>query len=380
MKTAVILLAAGSGERLGRKKQWIKLKGRPLLSYSLSTLESSPFIHAIYLGVRKEDINRGKEMLKRYAPTKGKGFFLGGERRQDSVYNGLRAIPESYQLIGIHDAARPLLSQGLIERVARRAMEKGAAIPALRVRDTVKEVDSGKVVETVPREKLWAVQTPQFFYREVILKAYNEGLLKGIRASDDATLVEASGFPVSIIEGEERNFKVTYPQDLERLSKELGGQVRIGFGYDVHSLVKGRSLVLGGVRIEHTLGLSGYSDADVLSHAICDALLGAAGMKDIGHHFPDSDPRNKNRKSLEFLEEVAGLLKKEGWEITNVDATLVLQKPNISSYREEMVLNISRALGIRKDQVNIKATTTEGLGFTGREEGIASYATAIIAG
>jgi len=378
VKTAVILLAAGAGKRFGQKKQWVKIGKKPLISYSLSAFEINPYIDAIFVGVDKEDFEKAEEILKEFAPLKGKKVFIGGKRRQDTVFNGLKTIPEEYKLLGIHDAARPFVSQDLIERVIKTAIEKKAAIPVIPLRDTVKQMHLNKVVRTLQRESLVAVQTPQFFHRDLIIKAYEEGAKKGLYATDDAAFVEDLGFDVYTVEGEESNFKVTYPEDIKRLEREMGWDIRVGFGYDVHPCVKYRALILGGVKIEHEMGLAGYSDADVLSHAICDALIGALGIGDIGEHFPDYDPKNKARSSLEFLLEIGKFLNSKGWQIVNIDATVVMQRPKISKYKDKMASNISKALGISKEKVNIKATTTEGLGFTGREEGVAAYAVGII--
>ena len=379
-KVGVIVLAAGQGLRAGTQKQWAVLKGRPLLSFPLETFENHPLIHAVYLGVDREHLEEGKKCLERWAPNKGRKVFIGGERRQDTVYNGLKELDEDITLAGIHDAARPLVSNLLVSRVVEKAKETGAAIPAVPLRDTIKEVQGDTVKVTLDRSQLRAVQTPQFFRREIIQEAHRQAVLGGWEATDDAFLVEAMGVEVHVVEGEDENFKVTYPQDLERLEDLMGWETRTGFGYDAHPLVPRRKLILGGAEIPHALGLQGHSDADVLCHAVVDALLGAAGLGDIGQLFPDSDPRHKDRPSLEFLEETAQLLGKEGWQIAHIDATLVLEKPKIAPYKAEMVEKMAEALGIPPERINIKATTTEGLGFTGRKEGVAAYAVATIKG
>ncbi len=379
-RVAVIVLAAGQGLRAGTKKQWMALGDRPLLSFSLEIFENHPLIHALYLGVDKDHLEEGKACLEKWAPNKGKKAFAGGERRQDTVYNGLKELEEDTLLVGIHDAARPLASQDLISRVLKKAREKGAAVPAIPLRDTIKEVQWDTVKTTLDRTRLRAIQTPQFFRKEIIQQAYQLARQKGEEATDDASLVEAMGVEVYTVEGEEENFKITYPQDFKRLEDFMGWETRIGFGYDVHPLVPGRPLILGGVEIPHPVGLQGHSDADVLCHAVVDALLGAAGMGDIGELFPDSDPRHKNRPSLEFLEEAAQLIAHQGCQIVHVDATLVLEKPKIAPYKGKMVEEMAKALGISPRRINLKATTTEGLGFTGKGKGVAAYATATLKG
>ncbi len=375
---SVIIVAAGRGKRTGIQKQWVTVDSKPLVAYSLQAFEEHPLVQTIYLGVDKDHLREGREVLSRWAPGKGASMYPGGERRQDTVWKGLRLLDEKCTLVGIHDGARPLTSSHLIHRVIQKAQDKGAAIPVLSLRDTVKEVEKDQTIRTLQRERLRVAQTPQFFQREIIVEAYKRALQEGREATDDATLVEAMGHPVWWVEGEETNFKVTYPQDLERIRVMLECPIKAGFGYDVHPLVKGRRLILGGVEIPHEKGLQGHSDADVLCHAVVDALLGAGGLEDIGTHFPDSNPYYKDRSSLEFLRNVAHLLQARDLEIVHIDATLVLEKPKIAPYRKEMEQRIAQALSIPTQRINIKATTTEGLGFTGRGEGIAAHTIATL--
>ena len=379
-RVAVILLAAGQGLRAGIQKQWTRIGGRPHVSYSLETMENHPKIQEIYLGVPPHQVEEGENCLRKWAPTKGVKTFPGGARRQDTVYNGLKTLSPTIELVGIHDAARPLVSPELITRVLEKARAEGAAIPVIPLRDTVKEVEGERIKGTLNRNHLRAVQTPQFFRKELIAMAYEEAMAREIEATDDSALVEALGQSVAVVEGEEENLKVTYPQDFKVLEALMGLETMTGLGYDVHPLVPGRKLVLGGVEIPHNFGLLGHSDADVLCHAVVDALLGAAGLGDIGHLFPDSDPFHKDRSSLEFLEETARLLEERGFHIVHIDATLVMEKPKVAPYKKEMAGKIGRALGILPSRINIKATTTEKLGFTGRGEGIAAYAVATIKG
>ncbi len=375
---SVIIVAAGQGKRAGIQKQWVTIGSKPLIAYSLETFEKHPLVQAIYLGVDKDHLRTGEEALARWAPGKGRRTYPGGERRQDTVWEGLKLLDEECTLVGIHDGARPLASPNFIRRVIQKARKKGAAIPVLPLKDTVKEVEKDQVVRTLQRGRLRAAQTPQFFKRGIIIGAYEKALREGQEATDDAALVEAMGYPLWWVEGEETNFKVTCPQDLERVRAMLESPIKVGFGYDVHPFVKGRRLMLGGIEISNEKGLQGHSDADVLCHAVVDALLGAAGMGDIGTHFPDSDPRYKDSSSLEFLRDAARLLQRGDWEIVHIDATLVLEKPRIAPYKKEMEQRIAQALNIPTHRINLKATTTEGLGFTGRGEGIAAYAIATL--
>jgi 2-C-methyl-D-erythritol 4-phosphate cytidylyltransferase/2-C-methyl-D-erythritol 2,4-cyclodiphosphate synthase len=375
---AVIVLASGQGTRLGAPKQWVDVGGRPLVSYSVETFEKHPLIDGIFMGVDSGSLRVAEQVLATWAPSKGQGVFIGGDRRQDTAFAGLSLLDERWCLVGIHDAARPLVSLPLVSRVVEKALECGSAVPALFLRDTVKMVEEDRVEATLDRERLRTVQTPQFFKREIIVSAYEKARLVDMEVTDDAALVENLGMEVRVVEGEERNFKVTYPQDLESLRRMMGLDVRVGFGYDVHAFVEGGILVLGGVKIPFNRGLLGHSDADVLSHAVCDALLGAAGLGDLGRYFPDSDDTYKGVSGVKFLERVADMLSEKGWEIVNVDATLVLEVPRIAPYAEEMIRRMSRSLRIEACRVNVKATTTERLGFAGREEGIAAYAVAIL--
>ena len=371
-------MAAGHGKRAGIQKQWATIGSKPLVAYSLETFEKHPLVQAIYLGIDRDHLKTGEEALARWAPGKGKKAYPGGERRQDTVWEGLKLLDEACTLVGIHDGARPFASPDFISRVIQKAQKKGAAIPVLPLRDTVKEVEKDQVVRTLERERLRVTQTPQFFKREIVMGAYEKALREGQEATDDAALVEAIGHPIWWVEGEENNFKVTYHQDLERVRAMLESPMKVGLGYDVHPLLKGRKLMLGGIEIPNKKGLQGHSDADVLCHAVVDALLGAAGLDDIGVHFPDNDLRYKGISSLEFLRDTAHFLQEEGWLIAHIDATLVLERPKIAPFRDKMKEKMAKALGISPSNINIKATTTEGLGFTGRKEGIAAYAVATL--
>jgi 2-C-methyl-D-erythritol 4-phosphate cytidylyltransferase/2-C-methyl-D-erythritol 2,4-cyclodiphosphate synthase len=382
---AVALIpAAGQGRRMGGEvpKQYLPLGGRPLLWHTLAALEQSPLVRALILAVRPEDQALAGQLAADFA--KVRCLVPGGEERADSVRAGLEATTEADELILVHDAVRPFVSPVLVERVVEAAGRWGAAVPALPVRETIKVVEEGQVVETPLRWRLWAAQTPQGFRRSLLLEAFAG---QGAGATDEAMLVERLGHPVRVVEGEPGNLKITTPEDLAwagwQLQRSAGGQaqmskVRVGQGYDVHRLEVGRALVLGGVAIPFERGLAGHSDADVLIHAIMDALLGAAGLGDIGRLFPDADPRYRGISSLVLLREVGVRLRGAGARILNLDATLVAQRPRVAPHVPEMIARLAEALQVEPGRLSIKATTSEGLGFVGREEGIAAQAVALI--
>ncbi len=388
MKTdavVAIIPAAGQGRRMGGEvpKQYLPLEGHPLLWHTLAALERSPLIQALILVVRPEDRSFAGQVAGDFA--KVRGLVAGGGERGDSVRAGLGATTPDDGIVLVHDAVRPFASPALIERVVAAAREWGAAVPALPVRETIKVVDDGRVVETPLRARLWGAQTPQGFRRSLILEACEK--YSGQPATDEAILVEQLGHPVRVVEGEAANIKITTPEDLAWagwwMQRSARGQmytrnVRVGQGYDVHRLEEGRVLVLGGVTIPFERGLAGHSDADVLIHAIMDALLGAAGLGDIGRLFPDTDARYQGISSLLLLEAVRGCLEEKGAQILNIDATLLAQRPRIAPHVPEMIARMAGALQLDPGRLSIKATTTERLGFVGREEGFVAQAVALI--
>lgn len=363
-------------------KQYLPLEGHPLLWHTLAALERSPLIQALIVVVRPEDRQVAGQVAGDFA--KVRCLVAGGGERVDSVRAGLGATTAADGIILVHDAVRPFVSPALIERVVSGAREWGAVIPALPVRETIKMVDAGRVVETPRRSRLWGAQTPQGFRRSLLLEAFDKEQA-GAPATDEAVLVEQLGHPVRVVEGEAGNIKITTPEDLAWAGwwMRAGGQmqtrsIRVGQGFDVHRLEEGRALVLGGVTIPFERGLAGHSDADVLIHAIMDALLGAAGLGDIGHLFPDTDARYRGISSLLLLGEVRVRLQGCGAQIINIDATLLAQRPRIAPHVPEMIARMAEALELEPGRLSIKATTTERLGFVGREEGIAAQAVALI--
>lgn len=367
---SAIIPAAGSSRRMQSKinKQFMTIAGQPVLTRSLLSLRDFAQELVVVSRAGEEDLCR-----EAASPVGDVVVITGGATRQESVHNGLLKVKGEYVLV--HDGNRPLASPELIARVIAAAMEEGAAIPAIPVVDTIKAVDAGFVVETLPRERLMAVQTPQIFRRDLLLKAYEFAKNNGIEATDDASLLEAMGHRVAIVEGERTNLKITTPEDIHRADQIFGAQppsLRIGHGYDVHQLVEDRKLILGGIEVPFEKGLLGHSDADVLVHAIMDALLGAAALGDIGRHFPDTDPQWAGADSCRLLGRVAELLGELGMRPGNIDATIIAQRPKLSPYIKKMTENLAAVLDLDVSNINIKATTTESLGFTGRGEGIAA--------
>ncbi len=306
----------------------------------------------------------------------------GGDRRQDSVANGFGAVADRADIVVIHDAARPLVTDAIIRRTVEAAAESGAAIAAIRARDTVKRGDAAqRIVETLPRDRIYLAQTPQAF-RTAVLR---DALGFADEATDEAALAERAGYAVRLVEGDPRNLKITTAEDLAMAEHLLGGgtsaaTVRIGNGYDLHTLVTGRPLVLGGVTIPFEKGLQGHSDADAVCHAVTDAILGAAAAGDIGRHFPDTDPAWKDANSLDLLRRAAAIVRGAGFDVANVDVVVIAQRPKLSPHVDGMRSNLARALGCEPSQVSVKGKTNEGVDSTGAGESIAVHAVALLRG
>lgn len=383
-KFGAVLLAAGNSTRMGgsRSKVLEELGGRPALCRSLEVLDRCPLIGEICLVCREQDradmlpLTSGLATSVRVVP--------GGAQRQDSVEQGVEALTGPWEYVAIHDGARPLVTDEVLAAVCRDAMAYGAATAAVPSKDTCKLADgAGFVAATPARDRLWAVQTPQAFSLALYREALGKARAAGQNYTDDCQLIEAAGGSVKLTMGDYRNIKLTTPEDLLAARAYLGGEggkktVRIGYGYDVHRLVEGRKLILAGVEVPFEKGLLGHSDADVIAHAVADALLGAAALGDIGHLFPDADPRYAGADSLKLLGEVCRLLREKGFSIGNIDATLLAQRPKIAPHIVQMRENLAAACGIAVDQVSVKATTEERLGFTGREEGMAASAVCLL--
>lgn len=387
------------------------MAGRTVLEWTLAAFQAHPAIGAIVLVANAEELARLRTASASF--TKVMAVVEGGATRALSVLNGLNALPGDVEFVLVHDAARPCLSVGLIDRVLEATVRVGAAVPGLPLSDTVKRVDgAGLIRATVPRSAtldgetlsgLTAVQTPQGARVALLKTAYAHFDFAHQEPTDEASLIEALGQPVAVVSGDPFNIKITHQSDLS-LAAALGAslfaspslseemvptassasafpETRVGFGYDVHAFADpsaGRKLFLGGVEIPHDRGLEGHSDADVLLHAICDALLGAASLGDIGILFPNTDMAYKGIASLRLLEAVNERLRAAGWSVVNIDATVVAEAPKLMPHREAMQRTMATSLGIDAERVSVKATTSEKMGFVGRREGMAAWATATV--
>lgn len=380
---AALLVAAGRGLRAGgdQPKQYRLLAGRPILAQAMTPFLAETMIAHTLVVIAPGDEARYAQATTGLAGDKLLPPVPGGATRQESVRRGLHALAASgfEGAVLIHDAARPFVSAGLI-RAAISALESEiAAVPALPVTDTIKRLDErGRIAETPPRDRLVSVQTPQAFALGPLLAAHDAAAAAGLGGlTDDAALMEWAGHPVATFPGEAQNVKLTHPQDFV-----AGGaphlRVRVGTGYDVHAFGPGDHVWLGGVRIGHERGVVAHSDGDVALHALTDALLGALADGDIGTHFPPSDPQWRGTASSQFLAFAARRVRERGGKIDFLDLTIVCEAPKIGPRRDAIRQAIAAAADVRLDQVAIKATTSERMGFTGRGEGLAALATATI--
>jgi 2-C-methyl-D-erythritol 4-phosphate cytidylyltransferase/2-C-methyl-D-erythritol 2,4-cyclodiphosphate synthase len=372
MKTVAAILAAGRSERFGSDKTEALLGGRPVWRWSLDTYLAHPQVDRVILVTTE-----AKAALIAAQVGEEVKVVLGGASRQESSCAALSAALDA-EILLVHDAARPFVSPDLISRTIAAVYRSGAAAAALRVTDTIKEVGNGRV-KTLDRASLVAMQTPQGALVELLRRAHDAATSD---LTDEMALVEALGVHPEIVEGEPDNFKITTPEDLTRARAHLGrSETRVGIGYDIHPFSDdpSRGLYLGGIHFPDHRALDGHSDADVVLHAATDALLGAAGLGDIGQHFPNTDPRWRGEPSLTFLRHAALLLREEGWRIVNLDITAIAESPKIMKKAIEIRSAIAAALEVEVSRISIKATTNERLGSIGRSEGIAAFATASIA-
>jgi len=388
-KVALVVVAAGRGARLGaeRPKQYLLCAGKPLLAHTLEALTSAWPFSAVIVAIRGEDRGLYDETLTQLTRDATAALgppAIGGATRQQSVRAGLEAVASAApDIVLIHDAARPFPARELVARAVRAAETHGAAAPGTRLSDTVKQVDGeGRVLATPPRAVLRAVQTPQAFRFSLILEAHRRAAAEGVaELTDDVAVAEWAGRPAYVFEGDPGNGKVTTMQDLRAAEARLAGaasETRVGQGFDVHAFAPGDCLWLCGVRILHDHALSGHSDADVALHALADAIYGALADGDIGAHFPPSDPKWKGAPSHIFLADAAERVRARGGSIVHLDATLICEAPKIGPHREAMRARVAEIAGLDIGRIAVKATTTEGLGFTGRGEGIACLATATV--
>ncbi len=369
-----IVPAAGSSARMGRDKLAIKIGDKTVVERSLLALQNNSLINSIVVATSANKIDEIKKLAKQSEISKLTAVVEGGENRFISVQKAIKAAPPHTEYLCIHDAARPFVSDKLITEIITAAFEHGAAAPCLDVVDTIKVIDDdGMIKQTPNRKKLKTIATPQVFEKELYIKCSS----KETDAFDDCELLERKGYTIFPVLGEHTNIKITNPEDIKRMEKGKLN-IRIGHGYDVHKLVEGRKLILGGVEIPHEKGLLGHSDADVMTHAVMDAIVGALALGDIGKLFPDNDQNFKDISSLVLLSKVNDAMKERGFCVVNIDATILCEAPKLRGYIDEMRNNIANCLGVDVDDISVKATTEEGLGFTGNREGIASHAVVLV--
>ena len=384
MHVTAIIAAGGAGRRLGADvpKQLLEIGGRPILQRSIDAFRAHPQVSDVIVAL--------PDALAASPPAwlDSVRIVRGGETRQASVANAFDVVAAGCEIVLVHDAARPFVSPDVISRTIDGAHRHGAAIAAIPVHDTVKRAASGdvsapRIVETLPRDVIFLAQTPQAFRRDVLAKAVVVGR-SGIAATDEAALAERAGYPVHIVAGDVANVKITTAADLESARVRAGagsalpGVRRTGIGYDLHKLVAGRRLILAGVVIPSDRGAQGHSDADVVCHAVTDAILGAARAGDIGQHFPDTDARWKDAVSTELLHHAASIVRTAGFAIDNVDVVIVLERPKLGPYKTEMERHLAEAIGIPPEAVSVKAKTNEGVDAVGRGEAIAAHAVAML--
>ena len=373
-----LVVAAGRGSRMGgpMPKQWLDLAGRPVLRHSLDVLAGHESVDSVRVVIHPDDHSLYE------AAVAGLGLadpVAGGRTRQESVRLGLEALEaDSPDLVLIHDGARPFLDDRLISRVIGALGDYPGAIPAQPVHDTLKRAQDGLITQTVPRAGLWRAQTPQGFRFPAILAAHRAAA--GQELTDDAAVAEHAGLAVAVVDGSEDNVKITTADDLRRAAEWLADidETRVGTGFDVHHFVAGDHVMICGVRVPHDRALEGHSDADVGLHALTDAILGAIAAGDIGRHFPPSDPQWKGAASARFLAHAGALAAQAGAAIVHVDVTIICERPKVAPHAATMTKRVAEILGIAAGRVSIKGTTTDGLGFTGRGEGIAAQAVATV--
>jgi 2-C-methyl-D-erythritol 4-phosphate cytidylyltransferase/2-C-methyl-D-erythritol 2,4-cyclodiphosphate synthase len=385
MRVTAIIAAGGTGRRLGSTapKQLLDLGGQTILARSVAAFDTHPSISDIVVVVPPDFAGSGIEA--HIGQTTRKVIVVaGGARRQDSVANAFAVVDPSAEIVLIHDAARPFVSGSIIDRTIEAAAAHGAAVAAVEASDTVKRVErhphGALIVETIPRQSIFLAQTPQGFRREVLADAVALGR-SGVEATDEASLAERAGHPVHVVAGEDVNVKITTAEDLaaaRRRVQALDAPGRVGIGYDLHRLVDGRPLILGGVTVPSPRGPEAHSDGDVVCHAATDALFGATNLGDIGRHFPDSDPKWKDASSIELLKQAAAMVDAQRFGVVNLDVTVVLESPKIKDHVDAMRAMVATALGIDASRVSIKGKTNEGVDAIGRGEAIAAHAVALL--
>ena len=391
-RIAAVVAAGGTGTRMNRAvpKQFLDLAGRPILVHTLRNIQELNDLVQVVVVLPARHIRQAQDILEKESWRIPVQLAAGGAIRQESVRKGVVRASSDVDIILVHDAVRPLCDPATMQRVVDAARESGAAVPGVPATETIKRVSArGRVLATPAREELFVIQTPQCFRAPILKSALERARKAGFVGTDESSVVRWAGHAVSVVQGSPVNIKITRPSDLAyaellmgqpggRLSEKRGVMLRVGQGIDYHRLVEGRKLILGGVEIPFEKGLDGHSDADALTHAVCDALLGAAALGDIGNHFPDTDPAHLNRPSLEFLREVRVMVERAGWRVCNVDATMLAQRPRLAPFMECMKRNLAGALELPVESVSVKATTTERMNAEGRGEGISAQAVVLI--
>ena len=386
----------------GVPKQFLNVEGKPILLRTVEAISALEAVMQVVIALPPEHIPQAEEIFIRNPLRLPIECVAGGLNRQASVRNGCLRVRPDIDIIMVHDAVRPFCPGEVMKRVLAAAYEKGAAVPGLPTTETIQRVShTGRVRKTPPREELYAIQTPQAFHAKLLVAALDRAEREGFIGTDESSVVRWAGHPVTVVAGAPENIKITRPLDMQlarlllkkcaphesnesdqeneaAVENSMDSDLRIGQGIDYHRLVEGRKLILGGVDIPFEKGLEGHSDADALLHAICDALLGAAALGDIGRHFPDTDPAYQGRNSLFFLSAVQMKIAAADWSVMNVDATLLLQKPRIAPYAEAMRRNIAQALNLDMQKVSVKATTTEGMNAEGCGEGVSVQAVVLL--
>ena len=362
-----VVLAAGKGTRIGFDKMLYKLDEFEVVHHSIKAFQDNDFIDKIIVAAG-ENIDEVEKIAHRF--SKVCAVVKGGETRAVSVLNSLEKV-NSGALVAIHDGARPFVSQQVINDAIQGAFENSAAVPCVKVKDTIKQSEGEFIGQTFERDRLYITQTPQVFNSDMYKQLIDIYFDKSI--TDDAQLFEKAGIKVKITQGDYENYKITTIDDIKKEKN-----MRIGHGYDVHKLVEGRKLIMGGVEIPYEKGLLGHSDADVVLHAVMDSLLGALALGDIGKHFPDTDEKYKGCDSMDLMRHVADMIFDKGADVENIDVTILCQKPKLAPHIMKMRENIANALHCDLDRISVKATTEEGLGFTGEGLGIACHCVCLL--
>ena len=390
-----VIAAGGMAQRMqGVNKQILKIDGVPVLVRSIRALAAIPDIREMVVVARPELFEQLEGWKQEYHLPNFR-LTAGGDTRQQSVLNGVGCLSEQVEYVVIHDGARPFADRQLICRCLQSAVEHQAATAAVPVKDTIKQAaDDGSIAATPDRSRLYLTQTPQIFNAQLYRRAAEQAQAEGLDFTDDCQLMEHLGHRVWLAQGDYRNIKITTPEDIviaQAIAESMEGEaprmeqekqrmplMRIGHGYDVHRLVEGRKLILGGVEIPWQKGLLGHSDADVLVHAVMDAILGAAALGDIGKHFPDTDPNYAGADSMLLLREVVRLVEEQGYQIGNLDCTVIAQQPKLKDLIPQMQERIAAVCKVQPNQVNVKATTEEKLGFTGTGEGMSAHCVCLL--